>query len=44
MSLLINRAAGDTTAIIIKWSGDVDFSAVSAIAMQVGSDQLKSLI
>ena len=44
MSLLINRAAGDETAIKIKWSGDVDFSAVSAIAMKVYDTKSKDTL
>ena len=44
MSLLINRAAGDTTAIKIKWSGDVDFSAVTAIAMKIYDTKSKDTL
>ena len=44
MSLLITRAAGDTTAIKIKWSGDVDFSAVTAIAMKVYDTKSKDTL
>ena len=44
MSLLIQRAAGDETAIKIKWNGEVDFSAVTAIAMEVWQEKSRQTL